>query len=146
MDYGWAIKEMAASNIFPGDLFFKNFGVTAYDRVVFYDYDELTLLTECRFRKIPKPETRDEEMSDEPWFPVHDNDVFPEEFRTYLQFPAHVRKAFEKTHGDLFDVSFWQDMQKRIQSNTPIHVLPYKKHCRFKNRLPSSALYFLHKG
>ena len=60
-DYGRAMKELAATNIFPGDLFLKNFGVTRHGRVVFYDYDELCLLTECNFRKIPKSRGYDDD-------------------------------------------------------------------------------------
>ena len=143
LDYGWAIKELAASNIFPGDLFFKNFGVTRWGRVVFYDYDELTLLTDCTFRKLPAPESYEEIMSDEPWFSVSENDVFPEEFRKFLHFPDHVRPIFEKTHGDLFDVHFWQDMQEKIRSGILIHILPYKNHRRFDHQiLEASGIYY----
>jgi isocitrate dehydrogenase kinase/phosphatase len=143
IDYGWAIKELAASNIFPGDLFFKNFGVTRWGRVVFYDYDELTLLTDCRFKKIPEPESYDEIMADEPWFSVSENDVFPEEFRKFLHFPDHVKPIFEELHGDLFDVYFWQDMQKKINSGILIHILPYKNHRRFDHQiLEASGLYY----
>ena len=30
MDYGLAIKQLAAANIFPGDMLLKNFGVTRH--------------------------------------------------------------------------------------------------------------------
>lgn len=143
LDYGWAIKELAASNIFPGDLFFKNFGVTRWGRVVFYDYDELSLLTDCRFRKLPEPQSYDEIMSDEPWFAVSENDVFPEEFRRFLHLPDHVRPVFEKTHSDLFDVHFWRDMQQKINSDVLIHILPYKNHRRFDHKiLEASGIYY----
>ena len=143
IDYGWAIKELAASNIFPGDLFFKNFGVTRWGRVVFYDYDELALLTDCSFKKIPAPESYDEIMADEPWFSVSENDVFPEEFRKFLHFPDHVRPIFEELHGDLFDVYFWQDMQKKINSGILIHILPYKNRRRFDHQiLEASGIYY----
>jgi len=143
IDYGWAVKELAASNIFPGDLFFKNFGVTRWGRVVFYDYDELSLLTDCSFKKIPEPESYDEIMSDEPWFSVSENDVFPEEFRKFLHFPDHVRPIFEELHGDLFDIYFWQDMQKKIHSGILIHILPYKNRRRFDHQiLEASGIYY----
>lgn len=35
VDYGDAIRELAAANIFPGDMLYKNFGVTRLGRVVF---------------------------------------------------------------------------------------------------------------
>ena len=34
-EYGNAIKQMAAANIFPGDMLFKNFGITRQGRVFF---------------------------------------------------------------------------------------------------------------
>ena len=143
LDYGWAIKELAASNIFPGDLFFKNFGVTRWGRVVFYDYDELSLLTDCRFKKLPTPQSYDEMMADEPWFPVDENDVFPEEFRKFLHFPDHVQPIFENIHGDLFDIQFWQDMQQKLNSGIIVHILPYKNHRRFDHQiLENSGIYY----
>ena len=51
-DYGNAIKQLAAANIFPGDMLLKNFGVTRHGRVVFYDYDEIEPLIDCHFRRI----------------------------------------------------------------------------------------------
>lgn len=147
LDYGWAVKELAASNIFPGDLFFKNFGVTQWGRVVFYDYDELSLLTDCRFRKMPEPRNHEEIMSDEPWFSVNENDVFPEEFKKFLYFPEHVRPAFEEIHGDLFGIHFWQEMQKKLKAGIMVHILPYKNHRRFDHKfLESSGLYFSQKN
>lgn len=132
IDYGNAIKELAAINIFPGDLFLKNFGVTRYGRVVFYDYDEVCLVTDCRFRRIPKPRNDMEAFSSEPWYPVDDGDVFPEEFRTFLTFPKHLRDEFEKHHGDLFDVAFWHSMQEQINRGEYIEVYPYDINRRFR--------------
>lgn len=143
IDYGWAVKELAASNIFPGDLFFKNFGVTRHGRVVFYDYDELKLLSECRFRKKPEPQTMDEVMSDEPWYPVYENDVFPEEFRTFLRFPDYAKEAFESVHRDLFEVTFWQEMQNRVNSGIAVYILPYDYRRRISSGfLRTSSNYF----
>ena len=62
-DYGQSIKDLAASNIFPGDLLTKNFGVTRSGRVVFYDYDELCFVTDCNFRDMPQPTTPEQEMA-----------------------------------------------------------------------------------
>ena len=78
VDYGRAIKNLAATNIFPGDMLLKNFGVTRNGRVVFYDYDEITTVTSCKFRNIPESDRPDQEMSADPWFGVGENDVFPE--------------------------------------------------------------------
>lgn len=133
VDYGRAIKELAACNIFPGDLFLKNFGVTRHGRVVFYDYDELCLLTDCNFRRIPKSRGYHDEMSSEPWFYVGDNDIFPEEFKTFLRIPPNLMEVFEMAHSDLFDVTFWKNMQDRINAGEVMHIFPYWQRKRFIN-------------
>ena len=46
-EYGDAIRELAIANVFPGDLLWRNFGLTRYGRVLFYDYDEVEYLTDC---------------------------------------------------------------------------------------------------
>ena len=92
LDYGQAIKDLAAANIFTGDMLLKNFGVTRHGRVIFYDYDELCLLTECNFREIPRARTVEDELSAEPWFSVGERDVFPEEFRAFLTLPARLER------------------------------------------------------
>ncbi|HEY3584447.1 MAG TPA: bifunctional isocitrate dehydrogenase kinase/phosphatase, partial [Casimicrobiaceae bacterium] len=73
-DYGDALKELARIDIFAGDLLFKNFGVTRYGRVVFYDYDEIEYLTDCRFREIPAPPAGVDELAGEIWYPVGPHD------------------------------------------------------------------------
>ena len=133
IDYGRAVRELAATNIFPGDLFLKNFGVTSHGRVVFYDYDELCLLTDCKFRKMPLARGYDDEMSQEPWFFVDDNDIFPEEFRTFLRFPDHLKAAFEHAHADLFDAAFWRGVQERLKSGAVMHIFPYRENLRFQS-------------
>ena len=101
-DYGRAIKDLAASNIFPGDILTKNFGVTRHGRVVFYDYDELCFLTDCNFRDMPQPTTPEQEMAAEPWFSVRENDIFPEEFPQFLSLPGSARTSLFERHADLF--------------------------------------------
>ncbi len=133
-EYGNAIKQLAAANIFPGDMLLKNFGVTRHGRVVFYDYDEICLLTECNFRKIPEAQTEEQEMSATPWYSIGPNDVFPEEFSLFFSGNPKARKAFEKMHSDLYKVEFWQRIQKRIRNGTVIDVFPYRKNRRFVRR------------
>src|SRR3954452_17910207 len=106
-DYGQSIKDMAASNIFAGDLLTKNFGVTRNGRVVFYDYDELCLVTDCNFRDLPVSSSYEEEISSEPWFSVRENDIFPEEFPRFLAMPYEAWDELVKHHGDLFRAEFW---------------------------------------
>ncbi len=101
LEYGNAIKELVAANIFPGDMLYKNFGVTRHGRVVFYDYDEIEYITDCNFRDIPAPRNEEDEMSAEPWYPVGKHDVFPEQFGTFLLGNAKMRKYFMKHHADL---------------------------------------------
>ncbi|NNF97903.1 MAG: bifunctional isocitrate dehydrogenase kinase/phosphatase [Desulfobacteraceae bacterium] len=130
IDLGNAIKDLAASNIFPGDMLIKNFGVTRHGRIVFYDYDELCPLTDCRFRQIPQPRNEMEALSDQPWYHVGENDVFPEEFKLFLGLPGHLRHIFTTTHADLFQVAFWQVTQQHIRSGTWIPIYPYESELR----------------
>ena len=132
IDYGHAITDLAAANIFPGDLFIKNFGVTRHGRVVFYDYDELCLLTDCNFRAMPVSSTYEDELSDQPWFSVAENDIFPEEFRKFLWFPAPLRKVMEEHHSQLFTVDFWRGLQARTGAGEILDFFPYAKEQRFR--------------
>ncbi|MGD9356183.1 MAG: bifunctional isocitrate dehydrogenase kinase/phosphatase [Chromatiales bacterium] len=130
--YGEAIKELAAANIFAGDLLFKNFGVTPLGRVVFYDYDEVVYLTDCNFRKIPPPRFPEDELASEPWYSVGPNDIFPEEFASFLLGDPRIRKAFLKYHRDLLDVDFWIDKQEKIRKGILEDVFPYPQSVRFE--------------
>ena len=134
IEWGNAIKDLAVSNIFPGDILLKNFGVTRHGRVVFYDYDELCLLTSCRFRKLPPAYGYENEMASEPWFFVDENDVFPEEFQKFLGLRPSLREVFFKHHKDLFEVSFWQQAQQMIQAGELPHIYPYTRDCRLKRK------------
>jgi isocitrate dehydrogenase kinase/phosphatase len=125
VDYGNAIKELAAAKIFPGDFLLKNFGVTRHGRVVFYDYDELCALDDCRFRVLPPPRTPEEELDPEPWFSATENDIFPEEFRRFLGLTGDLRRTFEEQHADLFTVEFWRQLQDRHARGELIDVFPY---------------------
>ncbi|MFZ4498603.1 MAG: bifunctional isocitrate dehydrogenase kinase/phosphatase [Burkholderiales bacterium] len=133
-EYGNAIREMARANIFPGDMLWKNFGVTRYRRVVFYDYDEIEYLTDCNFRRIPPAPNEEMEMSGEPWYSVARNDVFPEEWGTFLLGQPKIRKAFLKYHRDLLDVDFWQQTQEIIRRRELEDFFPYPQDLRFCNR------------
>ncbi len=130
LDYGRAIKDLAASNVFPGDLLLKNFGLTRHGRVVFYDYDELVRLNECVFRELPEPAEGDE-MAEIPVFGVGPDDLFPEEFRSFLGLPRSLREVFESQHADLFGVRYWKEIQLRVQAGEIIEVLPYAEEERF---------------
>jgi isocitrate dehydrogenase kinase/phosphatase len=131
VDYGNAIVDLAAANIFPGDLFIKNFGVTRHGRVVFYDYDELCLLTDCNFRQMPQSASYEEEVADQPWYSVGENDIFPEEFRRFLWFPGPLRKVMEEYHGKLFTPEYWQELQERNRAGELLDFFPYPQEKRF---------------
>jgi isocitrate dehydrogenase kinase/phosphatase len=133
IDYGKAIKDMAATNIFPGDMLLKNFGVTRHGRVVFYDYDELCLLETCHFRQIPQSAYYEDDFAAEPWFPVADNDYFPEEFEQFMGLNGRLRDIFHEYHGDLFDYHYWQSIQNRLKEGEVIDVFPYAQNRRLQN-------------
>jgi isocitrate dehydrogenase kinase/phosphatase len=130
-EYGNCIKQLAAANIFPGDMPLKNFGVTRHGRVVFYDYDEIATLTKCNFRKIPEPRTEQEEMQSGTWYTVGPDDIFPEEFRLFFSGNMKARKIFEGMHSDLYDMSFWQNLQAQIRDGYVVDVFPYRRAKRF---------------
>ena len=137
-EYGSAIRELAQANIFPGDMLWKNFGVTRYGRVVFYDYDEIEYMTDCNFRKIPLAPDFETEMSGEVWYPVAKNDVFPEEFSTFLLASPVLRKTFHKYHRDLLSAKFWQDAQLKIREGHVEDFFPYPQEIRFINCPPEA--------
>lgn len=130
-EYGNCIKQLAAANIFPGDMPLKNFGVTRHGRVVFYDYDEIATLTDCNFRHIPKARTEQEEMQSGTWYTVGPEDIFPEEFRLFFSGNTKARKMFEDIHSELYDVRFWTDLQTQIRSGYMVDVFPYRRVKRF---------------
>ncbi len=144
IEYGNAIKDLVAANIFPGDMLWKNFGVTRHGKVVFYDYDEIEYLTDCNFRKVPAARNEEEEMSGEVWYKVGPRDVFPETFGPFLLGHPGVRDVFMKHHGDLLEADFWQGHKVRIQQGHVHDVFPYEAHKRFhlkdgKPALPALA-------
>jgi len=126
-DYGLAIKQLAAANVFPGDMLLKNFGVTRHGRVVFYDYDEICPLTDVNFRLIPEARYPEDEMASEPWYSVAPLDVFPEEFPTFLFADMGLRRLFKELHGDLYRAEYWQSLQAAIRTGKVIDVFPYRR-------------------
>ena len=136
LDYGQCIRDLAHTNIFPGDLLLKNFGVTRHGRVIFYDYDELCLVTDCHFRDVPQPANPEDEMRAEPWFYVGEHDVFPETFIDFVGFDPAQRAALLRTHAEIFTAKFWRQVQQRLLDGEVLEVLPYHPH---RVRVASSA-------
>ncbi len=134
VEYGNAIKDLVSANIFPGDMLWKNFGMTRHGKVVFYDYDEIEYLTDCNFRRVPEPRNEEEEMSGEIWYTVGPKDVFPETFGPFLLGNPQVREIFMAHHADLLDAAFWQGHKERILAGHVHDVFPYEPSKRFSNR------------
>ena len=130
VEYGNAIKDLVAANIFPGDMLWKNFGITRHGKVVFYDYDEIEYITDCNFRRVPEPRNEEEEMSGEVWYTVGPKDVFPETFGPFLLGNPMVRQEFLRHHQDLLDATFWQEHQSRIRAGHVHDVFPYEASSR----------------
>lgn len=138
-DFGRCLKELAAANIFAGDLLYKNFGVTRLGRVVFYDYDELEPVTKMRFRDLPTATHDEDETRGEAWFSVDPSDVFPEEWTHFLFTSTRVEAALKKHHPDLFRAAYWRDVKQQLEAGRVIHTLPYPEEKRFSRRFPGSA-------
>ena len=128
VDYGQAIKDLAGSNVFPGDLLLKNFGVGRHGRVIFYDYDELCLVTDCRFRELPDDD--DDTNPGKDTFYVGPHDVFPEQFPRFLGLSPDLLDALLAAHGDIFRMRWWQDLRAQIVSGRLADVPPYTERAR----------------
>jgi isocitrate dehydrogenase kinase/phosphatase len=113
IDYGNTLRDLAASNVFPGDLLLKNFGVTSHGRVIFYDYDEICLVSDCVFRDLPQPQSEEEETSAEPWFHYGPHDVFPEQWLPFLGIPPALSRVFIRHHAELLTASWWRAVAQR---------------------------------
>jgi isocitrate dehydrogenase kinase/phosphatase len=136
LDYGQCIRDLAYTNIFPGDLLLKNFGVTRHGRVIFYDYDELCQVTDCNFRDVPQAANDEDEMRGEAWFYVGENDEFPETFINFLAFNDSQRAALLRLHAEILTAAFWRGVQQRLIAGDVVEVLPYHPH---RVRVASSA-------
>ncbi len=134
IEYGNAIKDLVAANIFPGDMLWKNFGITRQGKVVFYDYDEIEYISDCRFRHLPTQSERTPTSAQDPGFDVGPKDVFPETFGPFLLGNPTVRQTFLTHHPELLDPDHWDAHKKRIQAGSILDVFPYEVQRRFVNR------------
>lgn len=125
LDYAQAIEDLARTNIFPGDLLPKNFGVSGIGRVVFYDYDELCLVEDCRFRHLPEPPEGEESRPVEDWLSLRPNDVFPQQFPRLLGLSPPLRDALLRHYPHLFDADWWNALRDRFLQGASIDVPPY---------------------
>jgi isocitrate dehydrogenase kinase/phosphatase len=131
-DYGQAIRDLAAADIFTGDLLLKNFGVSRHGRVIFYDYDELSTVTECHFRTMPQTSDADDELAAEPGYSVGEHDVFPEEFAPFLVPPGPLREAFMAAPAELLDPAWWRGIQERLHAREIFDTYPYREERRLR--------------
>jgi isocitrate dehydrogenase kinase/phosphatase len=138
IEYGNAIRDLVAANIFPGDMLYKNFGLTRQSRVVFYDYDEIEYLTDCQFRDIPQARNEEDEMAAEPWYPIGKHDVFPEQFERFLLGNPKIRAVFMQHHAELLTRAWWQSHKERIQAGIVEDVFPYPQQIRFHQPNPAA--------
>lgn len=140
IDYGQAIRDLARSDIFPGDLLLKNFGVTRNHRAIFYDYDELALVRDCRFKRLPQARNDEDEMRHGAWFYVDPSDVFPEEFPRFLGLSPEQNAALLAEHGDIFDVDWWTNLQETLRRGEAAEVMPYPDAVRLERcKTPPAA-------
>lgn len=126
-ELGLCIKQIAAANIFPGDMLHKNFGITRHGRVIFYDYDEICHMHERTFRELPK--------SDDPFaldtLSVSPEDVFPEQFEHFIVGKKHLKALLKELHPELMQPSFWRTAQEKAKLRGIEHFTPYPAAKRF---------------
>ena len=132
LDFGRALRDLAATNTFPGDLLTKNFGVTRHGRVIFYDYDELTRVTDCVFRDLPGAREGEEETAGEPWFFVGEHDIFPEELLPFLGLRGRLREVFLQAHGELLTGRWWREIKERLLAGEIVDIFPYREEQRLR--------------
>jgi isocitrate dehydrogenase kinase/phosphatase len=99
--------------------------VTRNGRVLFYDYDELCLVEECKFRAVPAMREEDETRPLDEWLYAGSDDVFPELFPQFLGIAPALRKRLCEVHGEIFDPAWWRDVQTRLAAGEHFDVPPY---------------------
>lgn len=139
-DYGQAIKQMIAANIFPGDMLLKNFGVTRHKRVVFYDYDEVQYMLDVNFRSFPKTDNYEDAMFAEGTVCAAPGDVFPEQMATFVTPQPQIRQLLFSKHGELLDAAYWRQKQQNIRNGIIEDIFPYPDDIRFYHQYETAAL------
>jgi len=137
LDFGFFLKDVAASGVFPCDLFNTwNYGVTLWGRVVLYDYDDVAPLERVTFREKPAPRHALEELKpEEDWIVAGDEDFFLDELERYSGVPQPLRGIFRAAHGDLYTLEFWRGLKERLARGEIPDVFPYDRGVRFAARL-----------
>jgi isocitrate dehydrogenase kinase/phosphatase len=130
-EYGQALKEMIAVNIFPGDMLLKNFGVTKHKRVIFYDYDEVQYLTEMNFRDMPKS---DHGLDYPETYSIAPQDVFIEQLTTFVTTDPYIKQLLIADHPELNKPEFWRIQQQKIIDGIMTDIYPYPESLRFATK------------
>ncbi len=136
IDFGYFLKDLAASGIFPSDLFnIWNYGVTSHGRVVLYDYDDILPLDRVRFRTKPVPTADYEEMlAEEDWVVATPDDFFIDEMDLYSGIPEPLKGVFKAYPGDLYTLEFWNSIKRRHARGEIIDITAYDRSKRFRNK------------
>jgi isocitrate dehydrogenase kinase/phosphatase len=139
LDFGFFLKDLAASGIFPSDLFnIWNYGVIQFSRVVLFDYDDVIPIEEANFKIKPKPRDSFEELfPEEEWIVASPNDFFIDEMKRFSGIPLALKGLFLSMHNDLYTLDFWQSMKRRVSHGDIVDIIPYDRRKRFVNRYRS---------
>jgi isocitrate dehydrogenase kinase/phosphatase len=139
IDFGYFLKDLAASGVFPSDLFnIWNYGVTHWGRVVLFDYDDVLPIEQIRFREKPPPRDEIEEMEpEENRISATEDDFFIDEIDRYSGIPEPLKGVFKSVHGDLYTLKFWYDLTDRLNKGEIFDVIPYDRGKRFHDRVRS---------
>ncbi len=137
IDFGYFIKDIAASGVFPTDLFNTwNYGVTNWGRVVLFDYDDVLSIDRINFRQKPLPRTDFEENEpEEDWICASEGDFFMDEIEKYSGIPRPLKSIFKSVHGDLYTLEFWHNLTQKLTRGEVFDVIPYNRAKRFCNRV-----------
>jgi isocitrate dehydrogenase kinase/phosphatase len=134
IDFGYFIKDLAATGLFPADLFNTwNYGVTEGNRVVLYDYDDVIPLEDATFRRKPGAMDEYEEMNpEEDWIIAEPTDFFVDEIDSFVGIPYALRGIFNSEHKDLFTMGFWENIKARVAEGEIIDIIAYDREKRFR--------------
>ena len=120
-ELGLCIKQIALTNIFPGDMLHKNFGITGHGRVIFYDYDEICYMDERNFRDLP--------VTDDPYvldtLSVAPNDVFPQQFEHFIIGRKVHKDILKELHGEIMTAEYWRKIQEICKEGKYLNFTPY---------------------
>ncbi len=136
IDFGYFLKDLAASGVFPSDLFNTwNYGITHWGRVVLFDYDDVLPIEQIKFREKPEPRDELEEIEpEENWILAREDEFFVDELDRYSGIPEPLKEVFKSVHGDLYTLKFWKHITEKLNQGEIFDVIPYDRSKRFSAR------------